>query len=174
MKNNSVNIQTSFFQALNYFYKTNKKEIRKKYKDLTKKYLDYNDKEFNHDAFLWRSAIIKGTLYICNQQLIYWRQHSNSTFAIEKNTVRNSKAIRLELLKKLNCELSTYQSYASNEKFLKSLNYINYALKRNSSRINLIEQLTFPNLLKEVYFLPSFDYKRSFIRDILVSLKGEN
>lgn len=52
MKNNSVNIQTSFFQALNYFYKTNKKEIRKKYKDLTKKYLDYNDKEFNHDAFL--------------------------------------------------------------------------------------------------------------------------
>ena len=41
-------------------------------------------------------------------------------------------------------------------------------------RINLIEQLTFPNLLKEVYFLPSFDYKRSFIRDILVSLKGEN
>lgn len=134
----------------------------------------YWNKDFNHDAFLWRSAIIKGTLYICNQQLIYWRQHSNSTFAIEKNTVRNSKAIRLELLKKLNCELSTYQSYASNEKFLKSLNYINYALKRNSSRINLIEQLTFPNLLKEVYFLPSFDYKRSFIRDILVSLKGEN
>lgn len=52
MKNNSFSVQTSFFQALNYFYITNKKEIRRKYKDLTKKYLDYNDKESNPDAFL--------------------------------------------------------------------------------------------------------------------------
>ena len=49
---NNVNIQTSFFQALKFFYDTNKKTIQKNYKDLTRKYLNYNDQEYNPDAFL--------------------------------------------------------------------------------------------------------------------------
>ena len=36
---NNMNLQTSFFQALKFFYDTNKKSIQKNYKDLTKKYL---------------------------------------------------------------------------------------------------------------------------------------
>ena len=35
-----MNLQTSFFQALKFFYDTNKKVIKKSYKDLTKKYLE--------------------------------------------------------------------------------------------------------------------------------------
>lgn len=42
-KNNNFDIQMSFFSALNYFYITHKKEIKRSYKDLTKKYLEYND-----------------------------------------------------------------------------------------------------------------------------------
>lgn len=49
---NNMNLQTSFFQALKFFYDTNKKVIKRSYKDLTKKYLDYNDKKCNPDAFL--------------------------------------------------------------------------------------------------------------------------
>ncbi len=64
MKNNSYNIQTSFFQALNYFYITNKKVIKRKYKDLTKKYLDYNDKESNPDAFLRKPQLEALEMYI--------------------------------------------------------------------------------------------------------------
>ncbi len=41
--NNNFNIQTSFFNALNYFYNSHKKQIKRSYRDLTKKYLEYND-----------------------------------------------------------------------------------------------------------------------------------
>ena len=49
---NNINLQTSFFQALRFFYEVNKTTIRRSYKDLTRKYLDYNDRKCNPDAFL--------------------------------------------------------------------------------------------------------------------------
>ena len=49
---NNLNLQTSFFQALRFFYEVNKTTIRRNYKDLTRKYLDYNDRKCNPDAFL--------------------------------------------------------------------------------------------------------------------------
>lgn len=64
MSNNNLNLQTSFFQALNYFYTTNKKEIKRKYKDLTKKYLDYNDKDSNPDAFLRKPQFEALEMYV--------------------------------------------------------------------------------------------------------------
>ena len=59
-KNNNFDIQMSFFSALNYFYITHKKEIKRSYKDLTKKYLEYNDPGDDPDnpqAFLSIRAI---------------------------------------------------------------------------------------------------------------------
>lgn len=61
---NNVNLQTSFFQALKFFYDTNKKVIKRSYKDLTKKYLDYNDKECNPDAFLRKPQFEALEMYI--------------------------------------------------------------------------------------------------------------
>lgn len=60
----NMNLQTSFFQALRFFYETNKKLIKRSYKDLTKKYLDYNDKECNPDAFLRRPQFEALEMYI--------------------------------------------------------------------------------------------------------------
>lgn len=60
----NMNLQTSFFQALRFFYDTNKKLIKRSYKDLTKKYLDYNDKECNPDAFLRRPQFEALEMYI--------------------------------------------------------------------------------------------------------------
>ena len=60
----NMNIQTSFFQALRFFYETNKKMIKRSYKDLTKKYLDYNDKECNPDAFLRKPQFEALEMYI--------------------------------------------------------------------------------------------------------------
>ena len=62
--NKNMNLQTSFFQALRFFYETNKKLIKRSYKDLTKKYLDYNDKECNPDAFLRRPQFEALEMYI--------------------------------------------------------------------------------------------------------------
>ena len=64
MSDNKFSIQTSFFQALNYFYVSNKKEIKRKYRDLTKKYLDYNDKECNPDAFLRKPQFEALEMYV--------------------------------------------------------------------------------------------------------------
>ncbi len=61
---NNVNIQTSFFQALKFFYDTNKKTIQKNYKDLTRKYLNYNDQEYNPDAFLRKPQFEALEMYI--------------------------------------------------------------------------------------------------------------
>lgn len=61
---NNMNLQTSFFQALKFFYDTNKKVIKKSYKDLTKKYLDYNDKECNPDAFLRKPQFEALEMYV--------------------------------------------------------------------------------------------------------------
>lgn len=64
MKNNNFNIQTSFFKALHYFYTTNKKEIKRKYKDVTKKYLDYNDIDNNPEAFLRKPQFEALEMYV--------------------------------------------------------------------------------------------------------------
>lgn len=61
---NNMNLQTSFFQALKFFYDTNKKIIKRSYKDLTKKYLDYNDKDCNPDAFLRKPQFEALEMYI--------------------------------------------------------------------------------------------------------------
>lgn len=61
---NNINLQTSFFQALKFFYDTNKKVIKRSYKDLTKKYLDYNDKECNPDAFLRKPQFEALEMYV--------------------------------------------------------------------------------------------------------------
>ena len=61
---NNMNLQTSFFQALKFFYDTNKKIIKRSYKDLTKKYLDYNDKSCNPDAFLRKPQFEALEMYI--------------------------------------------------------------------------------------------------------------
>lgn len=64
MKTNNFNIQTAFFEALHDFYKTNKKEIKRKYKEVTKKYLDYNDKDINPDAFLRKPQFEALEIYV--------------------------------------------------------------------------------------------------------------
>ena len=64
MKSNNIDIQTSFFEALQYFYIRNRKKIRRNYRDLTKKYLDYNDKECNPDAYLRKPQFEALEIYV--------------------------------------------------------------------------------------------------------------
>lgn len=44
----------------------------------------YWKESFPHDAFFWRCALIKGSLFCVNQDLIMWRIHNDSTFSAEK------------------------------------------------------------------------------------------
>lgn len=61
---NNMNLQTSFFQALRFFYEVNKTTIRRNYKDLTRKYLDYNDRSCNPDAFLRKPQFEALEMYV--------------------------------------------------------------------------------------------------------------
>ena len=61
---NNLNLQTSFFQALRFFYEVNKTTIRRNYKDLTRKYLDYNDRKCNPDAFLRKPQFEALEMYV--------------------------------------------------------------------------------------------------------------
>lgn len=61
---NNMNLQTSFFQALRFFYEINKTTIRRSYKDLTRKYLDYNDRNCNPDAFLRKPQFEALEMYV--------------------------------------------------------------------------------------------------------------
>ena len=61
---NNINLQTSFFQALRFFYEVNKTTIRRSYKDLTRKYLDYNDRKCNPEAFLRKPQFEALEMYI--------------------------------------------------------------------------------------------------------------
>lgn len=61
---NNLNLQTSFFQALRFFYEVNKTTIRRSYKDLTRKYLDYNDRKCNPDAFLRKPQFEALEMYV--------------------------------------------------------------------------------------------------------------
>ena len=78
----------SFYQQLFYFYSTNKKEIRKQYKDLTKKFLAYNDSDENPSAFLRSPQFEALSMYIfikefMNNAQVYeifddWRKRKNN------------------------------------------------------------------------------------------------
>ena len=61
---NNLNLQTSFFQALRFFYEVNKTTIRRNYNDLTRKYLDYNDRKCNPDAFLRKPQFEALEMYV--------------------------------------------------------------------------------------------------------------
>ena len=63
-----------FFEALRYFYESNKGKIRRSYKDLSKKYLDYNDKNINRDAFLRRPQFEALEMYVFIKEFLQNKQ----------------------------------------------------------------------------------------------------
>lgn len=64
----------SFFEALRYYYEINRGKIRRNYKDLTKKYLDYNDKNFNPNAFLRRPQFEALEMYVFIKEFMQNKQ----------------------------------------------------------------------------------------------------
>ncbi|SKC86977.1 TnsA endonuclease N-terminal domain-containing protein [Maledivibacter halophilus] len=54
----------SFFEALWFFYDSNRGKIRRNYKGISKKFLDYNNKEINTDAFLRKPQFEALEVYI--------------------------------------------------------------------------------------------------------------
>lgn len=64
----------AFFEALRYFYESNKGKLRRNYKELSKKYLDYNDKEINRDAFLRKPQFEALEMYIFIKEFLQNKQ----------------------------------------------------------------------------------------------------
>lgn len=63
-----------FFEALRYFYESNKGKIRRNYKSLSKKYLDYNDKNINRDAYLRRPQFEALEMYVFIKEFLQNKQ----------------------------------------------------------------------------------------------------
>lgn len=64
----------AFFEALRYFYESNKGKLRRNYKDLSKKYLDYNNKEINGDAFLRKPQFEALEMYVFIKEFLQNKQ----------------------------------------------------------------------------------------------------
>lgn len=64
----------AFFEALRYFYESNKGKLRRNYKDLSKKYLDYNNKEINRDAFLRKPQFEALEMYVFIKEFLQNKQ----------------------------------------------------------------------------------------------------
>ena len=63
-----------FFEALRYFYESNRGKIRRSYKDLSKKYLDYNDKNINRDAYLRKPQFEALEMYVFIKEFLQNKQ----------------------------------------------------------------------------------------------------
>lgn len=61
-------------------------------KNLVDMCIPYWQKDFPHDALFWRTAIFRQTAYLYKYPLIKWRQHKNSTFAVQSRINRNLKS----------------------------------------------------------------------------------
>ena len=86
-RNEAINNDFSFFEALKQYYDENRGKIRRNYKDITRKYLDYNDPELNPKAFLRTPQFEALEIYVfmkefLNNQQIYdifnkWYRHED-------------------------------------------------------------------------------------------------
>lgn len=64
----------AFFEALRYFYESNRGKIRRNYKDLTKKYLDYNDSSINSEAYLRKPQFEALEMYVFIKEFLNNKQ----------------------------------------------------------------------------------------------------
>lgn len=85
--------------------------VRKMYFE---KIMKYWEKEYPHDAFLWRCALMDEKMYVYNKPLIYWRKHSDSTFSIEAKAGKNRKQ-KLEWIKYAENVLGNLENFILHE-----------------------------------------------------------
>ena len=70
-------LSVSFYSQLQWYYKTNKGIIRRRYRDLSLKFLNYNSKKVNENAFLRKPHIEALEMYIFLKEFLHNPQVSD-------------------------------------------------------------------------------------------------
>ena len=64
-------LSVSFYSQLQWYYKTNKGIIRRRYRDLSLKFLNYNSKKVNENAFLRKPQYEALEMYIFLKEFLH-------------------------------------------------------------------------------------------------------
>lgn len=147
--------------------------VRKKYIDCIKKYWNSN---YEHDAFLWRLALLQGKLYIYEHSLIYWRIYKKSTNAKEKSETRINCSKRIEyvdLLLSFNKTMTNYLKDKNNDESIK-FKYLSKNKLMLEARKAFLCSPTVRNGLKCLSYIPYYTYFNEFLRDLIITFYRKN
>ncbi len=143
--------------------------IRKSFVDDIKKY--WND-SFPHDAFFWRFALLRKTLFSLNINLIDWRIHNDSSFSVEKTLNKNVDK-KLKWIEYAEVAIASLQDYL-NENDINDDNLYN-VLDRNKEWLDLRKRLfTYKDVktwFRMFRYLKYYPKRRQYIYDFYYMIK---
>ena len=133
--------------------------------------LPYWKPYYEHDAFIWRMALLDNCLAVSNDKLIAWRIYKNSTLSRERLKRSLSKRkheifIEQEMLDSMVNYLG--ENSLSYEQKFSIDNYKKFLYERE----NFLETRTVRSFISLLCDFKFFSYKKQFIRDILTVIEN--
>lgn len=130
---------------------------------------------FPHDAFIWRMANLKGTLYTYDKAEMKWRRHSDSSFAKEKKSSHSSNS-RLEWLDYASESVESLRQYA--EKLnVSDISEVRNVIQRNQTCLKLRKELytnkSVLSWIKLSRYVGNYPYREQYFSDIVYATRGE-
>lgn len=135
---------------------------------------EYWRDSFPHDAFLWRMANLKGTLYTYDKAEMKWRRHSDSSFTKERKSSHSSNS-RLEWLDYAGESVESLKQYADRLHVPVS-SEVRDIIQRNQACLKLRKKLyknkSVLSWIKLLRYVGNYPYKEQYISDIVYALRG--
>lgn len=129
---------------------------------------------FPHDAFLWRMANLKGTLYTFGKAEMKWRQHLDSSYAKEKRK-SHSNSSKIEWLNYANTSIDVMSQYLRKQKRVNK-KILQDILDKNRECINLRKKLyTNGNIftwIRLIHYIKTYPYKIQYITDLYFFIRN--
>lgn len=138
-------------------------------KDLIEKVFPIWRKETAHDELLWRTALFEGSLYVCEQSLIFWRRHRDSAWTTEarKNKTMKKRIEWIEFAKRQIMDLRT-QFPEKASPMAKSI------IIKNESWLNIREQLFATGNVKHALallgYIDCYNSLKQYFGDVYIAI----
>lgn len=143
--------------------------IRKPMIEISKKYWET---DFPHDALFWRLGMFSDSLYSCHVDLIQWRKHNDSAFAIESAGVKTKDSKRQWLEYALRVIDSLERFVVNDSERFEKEQILNGSKKCIQKRIEFYDSEKFFNWIKMARYLSYYDRFRQYWGDLyLVKIK---
>lgn len=124
-----------------------------------------------HDALLWRSAAIRGCLYLWDEPLILWRKHSDSAFQSEISRV--TRQSELDWRSKEEAELQKLQIFADDYNCsIETKNMIVRNLRWCQLRSSFVAKKNVVGGLRLLAFRKQYHSVKRYVKDWFIAFGG--